>query len=161
MHGEKGYCKVCLKYDYVAETVAVDLGGVHLGLRWAPCPSALEIEARMRAPEQTPPALAPQPASSETPAGGQPPTVSAEEAVVLRVMLVRHPVQVTAEVLADLLRLNEKSIRSYLQSLQNRGLVTEPIGKKGRALTAAGLAFARSLPEGVGADLLRKKAPGC
>jgi hypothetical protein len=160
MHGEEGYCKVCVKYDYVAETVAVDLGGVHLRLRWKPSP-ALEIEARMRAAGRTPPALASQPSSSETPAGGQPPTVSKEEAAVLRVMLNTHPVRVTAEGLVAQLRPDEKSVRSYLQSLQGRGLVTEAFGKSGRALTAAGLDLARSLPEGVGADLLRKKAPGC
>jgi hypothetical protein len=93
--------------------------------------------------------------------GGQLLTVSKEEAAVLRVMLNNHPVRVTAEGLAAQLRPDEKSVRSYLQSLQGRGLVTKAFGKSGRALTAAGLDLARSLPEGAGADLLRKKAPGC
>lgn len=50
--GEKGYCKVCLEYDYVAEVSGVNPYGpgsfLRLGLRWTPCISALEIEARKR-----------------------------------------------------------------------------------------------------------------
>jgi hypothetical protein len=61
MHGEKGYCKVCLAWDYVAETQAVDLAGVHLGLRWTPS-LASEIEARMRLAGLLPAAGTPQPA---------------------------------------------------------------------------------------------------
>jgi hypothetical protein len=94
--------------------------------------------------------------SGPAPAGGQPPTVSVEEAVVLQVMSARHPVRVTVDDLEVLLRPDEKSLRNYLQSLQERGLVTEPIGKSGRALTAAGLDLARSLPEDVGANLYRR-----
>jgi hypothetical protein len=111
-------------------------------------------EARAAADERT----SSLPGGGPDPAAGQPPTVSKEEAAVLRVMLENHPVRMTAEALAALLRPDEKSIRGYLQALQERGLVTEPFGKTGRALTAGGLALARSLPEGVGADLLRKKA---
>ncbi len=48
LHGEEGYCKVCLEYNYTVYTASVGMGGVHLGLRWAPCVSALEIEARKR-----------------------------------------------------------------------------------------------------------------
>lgn len=117
--------------------------------------AAAVAQAMAAGEERTPPlAAAPIP-----PAGGPLPTVSKEEAAVLRVMLDNHPVRVTAEGLAALLRPDEKSICGYLQSLQGRGLVTEPFGKTGRALTAAGLDLARSLPEGAGADLLCKKAP--
>jgi hypothetical protein len=65
-HGETGYCKVCLVYDFVAYISGVNPygpGGFHvLGLRWTPCVSALEVEARQRrhgqlpvAPSETPP----------------------------------------------------------------------------------------------------------
>lgn len=64
MHGEKGYCKVCLVYDFVAETQSVDYGGVHLGLRWTPCVSVLEIEARKRLAGLL---AAPQPGPAVTP----------------------------------------------------------------------------------------------
>jgi hypothetical protein len=111
-------------------------------------------EATAAGEERTPP-----PPGGPDPAAGKPPTVSKGEAAVLRVMLENHPVRVTAEGLAAQLRADEKSIRGYLQTLQGQGLVTEPIAKTGRALTADGLALARSLPKGVGADLLRKKAP--
>jgi hypothetical protein len=85
-----------------------------------------------------------------------PVTVSREEAAVLKVMLAHHPVRVTVERLASRLRLDEKSIRTYLASLQERGLVTEPVGKTGRSLTAAGLELVRALPAGVEGNLIRK-----
>jgi hypothetical protein len=81
-HGERGYCKVCLEYDYVAETVAVNLGGVHLGLRWKPCPSALEIEARKRLAGLLSAAPTRQPTPSE-PAPAAPPAEPTPYAALL------------------------------------------------------------------------------
>jgi hypothetical protein len=49
LHGQRGYCKVCLEFDFVAETVSVSLsrGVVVEPTHWTPS-SALEIEARKK-----------------------------------------------------------------------------------------------------------------
>jgi hypothetical protein len=84
-----------------------------------------------------------------------PVTVSQQEAAVLKGLLSGHPARMTALQLADLLPLDEKTIRTYLKSLLALRLVT-PADKTGSGLTAAGLRLARELPEGAGAAFFRK-----
>ena len=54
MHGEKGYCKVCLKYDYVAEAVGVNINGpgsflVVRPVRWTPSPASEIVNRKVLA----------------------------------------------------------------------------------------------------------------
>jgi hypothetical protein len=84
-------------------------------------------------------------------------SVSEQEAAVLKAMLQLHPQRVTVEILTEILRSDEKSLRSYLKSLEALHLVTKPHGKTGRALTEAGLLMAQLLPENAGARLFRQK----
>jgi hypothetical protein len=84
--------------------------------------------------------------------------LSEQEAAILKAMLKRHPVRSKVGDLTEMLRLDEKSIRTYLQSLERKqpALVTEPHGKTGRMLTEAGISTAKSLPENAGAGLIRQ-----
>jgi hypothetical protein len=87
--------------------------------------------------------------AAAAPATG-PITVSQQEAAVLKGLLSGHPARMTALDLADLLRHDEKSIRTHLKNLRVLELVTQA-SKTGCALTAAGLKLTRELPEGAGA----------
>ena len=71
MHGEKGYCRACLEWDYTAETQSISAGaGVVLGLRWTPS-SATEILDRRKLADEKP--SAPQGALVNSPQQGDEP----------------------------------------------------------------------------------------
>jgi hypothetical protein len=69
-----------------------------------------------------------------------------QQAAVLWVLHEEHPVTMTVEELAGHLRPGEQSIRGYLRSLRELGLVATASAKGGSVLTSAGLAAAASLP---------------
>jgi hypothetical protein len=163
MHGEKGYCKVCLKYDYVAETVGVSpsRGVVVEPRHWTPS-SALEIEARMRLAGLLPPA-APQPAPSEPAPAEQPQAVplNNEQAAVLKTLLRAGGVTMTVEMIVGEVSLSEKTVRKVLRSLRNLGLAEEPAPKKGHCLTHEGQRRTLELPADAEAHLLKPESkPG-
>jgi hypothetical protein len=101
-------------------------------------------------------------AADELEGGDSLPSLSQQEAAVLKALLQSHPVRLTVEGVERKVRFTDRTIRRALQSLSDRAapLVEEPEPKKGHGLTPAGYALARGLPPDAGAELLNPASPG-
>jgi hypothetical protein len=141
VHGEEGYCKVCLEYDFVAEAVAVNISGpggflVVKPVRWTPCASALEIEARKRLAGMLP--AAPPPATTQqdtTP-------LHPNEWAILKVLAVQPQVAMTQADVGEQTdpRMSPQTVMRWLKKLRKHGL-TEPLTSGVESITAKGLSL--------------------
>jgi hypothetical protein len=165
-HGEKGHCRVCLEYDYVAETVGVNAsqGVVVRPTHWTPS-AASEILARKMHAGLLPAApAAPPPAPSESaagPAGSDTTSLTSDQAAVLKTLLGAGGVTMTVEMIVDKVSLSDRTVRTVLKSLRDLGLAVEPTPKKGHCLTPEGHRRTLELPADAGASLLKPESkPG-
>jgi hypothetical protein len=154
-HGEKGYCKVCLEYDYVAETVGVSLhsGVVVRPTRWTPS-SALEIKARERRVGRLPPAPTPLPAPSAPPPEPQTEpeliTLHSNQWQILTVLAANPKVALTQADIGERTdpQLSPQTVARWLKGtkrlkgLRDHGL-TQPLDSGGECITEKGLILVR------------------
>jgi hypothetical protein len=89
------------------------------------------------------------------PADGEP-SLTPEDAAVLKVLLLADPVRMTVGKIEGKVTVSEKTIRNRLKRLGFLGLVERPEPKKGHRLTARGRTLAEKLAQDAGATLLRR-----
>jgi hypothetical protein len=82
------------------------------------------------------------------------PGVSDKEAAILKTMMRCGTTVTVSRLISGGLSMSEKTIRVYLKSLEDRGIVTAAVGRKGRDLTPVGKELVRSLSTEAGESFL-------
>jgi predicted transcriptional regulator len=83
-------------------------------------------------------------------------SLSEGEAAILRVLCGQHLVRMMIARIEEQVTLSDRTIRTYLKKLLEKGLIERQARRGGVALTAHGRVVARELPADAGGNLVKK-----
>jgi hypothetical protein len=92
--------------------------------------------------------------------GKQPPSLTQEDAAILKVLLQANPVTMIVGNIESKVCFTDKTIRRRLKKLRTLELVCEPEKNKGYTTTTKGADAAKKLPNDAGAKLIRSERVG-